>query len=172
MDLRALIRQVPDFPKKGINFIDITTVLRDKDALQYVVKSIADNFRTEDVDLVAGVESRGFILAAPVAYELQKGLVIVRKPGKLPAAKLKVEYELEYGIDALEIHRDAVAPGQKVLLVDDLLATGGTIAAVADLIKKLGGIVAGYAFMVELSFLNGRERLGPEKIVSLVSYEK
>jgi adenine phosphoribosyltransferase len=132
---------------------------------------MARHYRPKGIDVVAGVESRGFILGAPLAYELGLGFVLVRKPGKLPAEKLRMEYALEYGKDALEIHRDAIQPGQRVLLVDDLLATGGTIAAAAQLIRQLGGEVAGFAFLIELAFLNGRSKLGNSEVVSLVTYE-
>lgn len=172
MNLRQLIRQVPDFPRAGINFIDITTVLKNPQALRYVVKQMAGHFANKGIDVVLGVESRGFIFGAPIAYELGLGFVLVRKPGKLPADKLSIEYDLEYGKDKLEIHKDAITPGSRILLVDDLLATGGTISAAARLVEQLGGIVAGYAFLVELSFLNGRQHLGDHDILSLVTYQE
>ncbi len=171
MDLKQLIRQVPDFPKKGINFIDVTTVLQDPQALRYVVQQMAGYFRGKSIDVIVGIESRGFIFGAPLAYELGLGFVVVRKPGKLPAEKVRVEYQLEYGTDALEMHRDAIRPGMRVLLVDDLLATGGTIAAAARLVEQLGGVVAGFAFLVELEFLHGRQKLGDQDILALVKYE-
>ncbi len=172
MNLKQLMRQVPDFPKAGVNFIDITTVLKDPQALRYVVQKMAEHYANKNIDVVVGVESRGFIFGAPIAYELGLGFVLVRKPGKLPADKLRIEYDLEYGTDALEIHKDAIEPGKRVLLVDDLLATGGTISAAARLVEQLGGTVAGFAFLVELAFLNGRQHLGDHDILSLVSYEE
>jgi len=172
MDLKQMIRVIPDFPQPGISFKDITTVLKDPQGLRYVVRSMADHFRDRGVDLIVGVESRGFLIGAPLAYELGTGFVLVRKPGKLPAATLRVEYEKEYGTDALEIHRDAVQPGQRVLLVDDLLATGGTIAAAAHLVEQLGGEIVGFAFMIELAALGGRAKLGDREIFTLVRYEE
>lgn len=171
MDLRRLIREIPDFPQPGVSFKDITTVLKDPEALRYVVQEMARRFRDKGIDVIVGVESRGFIFGAPLAYELGLGFVLVRKPGKLPAEKLRIEYDLEYGKDALEIHRDAIQPGQRVLLIDDLLATGGTISAAAQLVTELGGEVAGYAFLIELAFLKGRSKLGNKEIASLVVYE-
>lgn len=172
MDLKQMIRVIPDFPQPGISFKDITTVLKDPQGLRSVVQSMADHFRDRGVDLIVGVESRGFLIGAPLAYELGTGFVLVRKPGKLPAATLRVEYEKEYGTDALEIHRDAVQPGQRVLLVDDLLATGGTIAAAAHLVEQLGGEIVGFAFMIELAALGGRAKLGDREIFTLVRYEE
>ncbi len=158
--LKSKIRHVPDFPKPGINFCDITTLLRDPAGLSDAVGGLTEPFRGERVDLVVGIESRGFILGAPIAGRLQAGFVPARKPGKLPAGTLSQSYELEYGSDALEIHEDAIEPGQRVLIVDDLLATGGTASAVRDLVQRAGGDIVGIAFLVELTFLNGRERLG------------
>lgn len=172
MDLQQLIRVIPDFPKPGVSFKDITTVLKDAQALRYVVQQMAQHYANKNIDIVTGIESRGFIFSAPLAYEMGLGLVPIRKPGKLPAEKIRIEYSLEYGVDALEIHRDAIRPGQRVLLVDDLLATGGTISAAADLIEQLGGVVAGCAFFVELAFLGGRKRLGDREIFSLVTYDE
>lgn len=145
-------------------------------ALRYIVRSMADHFRGHGVEMVVGVESRGFILGAPLAYELGTGFVLIRKPGKLPADRIRVEYELEYGTDALEIHKDAIRPGQRVLLVDDLLATGGTISAAARLVQQLEGVIVGFVFLIELAFLNGRRRLDafgipPEDILTLVRYD-
>lgn len=171
MDLRSLIREVPDFPKPGVSFKDITTLLTNGEALRHVVQRMADHFRDKRPDLVVGVESRGFLFGAPLAYELGTGFVLIRKPGKLPADKIRVEYELEYGTDALEIHVDAIRPGQRVLIVDDLLATGGTMEAAARLVEQLQGQIIGFAFLVELTFLNGRRRLGDYEILSLVTYE-
>ncbi|HEY8418571.1 MAG TPA: adenine phosphoribosyltransferase [Limnochordales bacterium] len=172
MDLRSLIREVPDFPKPGINFKDITTLLTNGEALRYVIKRMADHFRDKRPERIVGVESRGFLLGAPLAYELGVGFVLIRKPNKLPAAKIRVEYELEYGSDALEIHVDAIQPGQRVLIVDDLLATGGTMQAAARLVEQLQGQIIGYAFLIELAFLNGRRRLGDYEILSLVTYDE
>jgi adenine phosphoribosyltransferase len=171
VDLKALIREIPDFPQPGVSFKDITTVLKDPQALRYVVQEMARHFRDKGIDTVVGIESRGFIFGAPLAYELGLGFVLIRKPGKLPADKLRMQYDLEYGKDALEIHRDAIEPGQRVLLVDDLLATGGTIAAAAQLVQELGGVVAGYAFLIELAILGGRKRLGDKDIAALVVYK-
>ena len=168
--LKSKIREIPDFPKPGVSFKDISTLIKDGEAFQEAIVMLVEAFRQEDVDLVVGVESRGFIFGAPVAYELGVGFVPVRKPGKLPAETVKVEYQLEYGTDALEIHKDAILPGQKVLIVDDVLATGGTMAATAQLIEKLGGRITGFAFVIELDFLKGREKLGGRKVVSLVHY--
>lgn len=170
MDLQALVREVPDFPQQGISFKDITPVLRNKEALQYIVQTMADHYKNHRVDMIVGVESRGFLIGAPLAYEMNTGFVIVRKPGKLPAESIRVEYALEYGKDALEIHRDAVQPGERVLVVDDLLATGGTIGASAELVRKLGGDIVGFAFLIELGFLGGRSRLGNHEILSLIRY--
>src|SRR5216110_753725 len=157
--LRKLIREVPDFPKAGINFYDITTLLKDPNGLRQTIDALADLVGSEKVDTVIGVESRGFIFAAPLAYKLGAGFVPVRKPKKLPAEKVSVSYELEYGRDTLEMHRDAIGEGHRVLIVDDLLATGGTAKAVVDLVESLGGTIAGLAFVVELEFLPGREKL-------------
>ncbi len=158
--LKSKIRHVPDFPKPGINFCDITTLLRDPAGLSDAVDGLAEPFRDERIDLVVGIESRGFILGAPVAGRLRAGFVPARKPGKLPAPALRQSYELEYGSDALEIHEDAIEAGQRVLVVDDLLATGGTASAVRDLVQRAGGEVVAIAFLVELTFLDGRKRLG------------
>ncbi len=168
---KACIRNVPDFPKPGIVFRDITPLIRDPEALRGVVRRMADLFREQCVDLVVGIESRGFIFGPAVAMELGVGFVPLRKPGKLPAETVKETYELEYGTDAVEIHADAVEPGQKVLLLDDLLATGGTMAASCRLIERLGGEVAGVVFLVELDFLKGRSKLARYNPVSLLHYE-
>ncbi|MEW5975257.1 MAG: adenine phosphoribosyltransferase [Acidobacteriota bacterium] len=169
--LKAIIRNVPDFPKKGILFYDITTLLKDAAALREVIDHLVDRYAKERVDVVVGIESRGFIFAPALAYRLNCGFVPVRKPGKLPAETLKVTYDLEYGQDSLEIHRDAIQKGQRVLVVDDLLATGGTAAAVAQLIRQLGGEVAGLAFLVELEFLGGRKKLDGFDVFSLLQYQ-
>lgn len=168
--LKALIRDVPDFPIPGILFRDVTPLLRDPRGLTEVVEHLAAEFRGAGVELVVGIESRGFIFGAPLAMALGAGFVPVRKPGRLPHEKIRREYALEYGTNTLELHADAVEPGQRVLVVDDLLATGGTARASAHLVEELGGVVAGVAFVVELSFLGGREVLSDYPVVSLVRY--
>lgn len=171
MDFKALIREVPDFPKPGIGFKDVTTLLKNGPALREMVDTFAAHFTAVKPDVVVGAESRGFVIGTPLAYKLGCGFVLVRKPGKLPAAVERVSYQLEYGQDALEIHQDAIQPGQKVLIVDDLLATGGTINATAELVKKLGGNIVGFAFLVELDFLKGRDKLAGYDVLSLVHYD-
>lgn len=168
--MKRLIREVPDFPKPGINFYDITTLLKDSAGLKSVIGNLEERYRSTPCDLVLGIEARGFIFAPAVAYALGKGFVPVRKPKKLPAATVKMEYALEYGTDTLEIHADAIQPGQRVLIVDDVLATGGTAAAVAKLVEKLGGTVASLGFVIELDFLAGREKLPGYDIHSLIHY--
>ena len=168
--LKELIREVPDFPKPGILFYDITTLLKDPRGLKAVIDCLCDGFRGMDIDTVVGIEARGFIFAPAVAYALGAGFVPVRKPGKLPAAAERVEYQLEYGTDVLEVHRDAMEIGKRVLVVDDVLATGGTAAAVARLIRKLGGELVGFEFVIELDFLKGREKLPGLDVRSLVHY--
>jgi adenine phosphoribosyltransferase len=169
VNFQSLIRDVPNFPKPGIIFKDITPLLANGDAFRAVVDRLAERYRGR-VDMVLGVESRGFILGAAVAYALGRGLAIVRKPGKLPAQTVAAEYELEYGADRLEIHRDAFGHPCRVLLVDDLLATGGTAGAAIQLIEHLGGEVVECAFVIELSFLNGRDKLTPHGVFSLIQY--
>src|SRR3982751_1063770 len=169
-NLRQLIREVPDFPKEGINFYDITTLLKDASGLKQTIDALAEAFEGEEIDTVIGVESRGFIFAAPLAYHLNAGFVPVRKPKKLPAEKVSVSYDLEYGQDTLEMHKDAVGHGHRVLIVDDLLATGGTARAVIDLVESVGGVVAGLLFVVELDFLNGRSKFGGYDVKSLIKY--
>jgi len=170
-DLKAVIRQIPDWPKQGILFYDVTTLLKDGRCFRQVVDALVAPFQDKPVDLVVGIEARGFIFAPPVAYALNAGFVPVRKPGKLPAPTHRAIYQLEYGIDTLEIHQDAIEPGQRVLIVDDLIATGGTAKAVADLVQTMGGIVLGFAFLVELEFLNGRGKLAEYQITSILKYE-
>lgn len=170
-DLRKLVREVPDFPKPGINFYDITTLLKDADGLKRTIDALRDISGDEPVDTVIGVESRGFIFATPLAYLLGAGFVPVRKPKKLPAEKVSISYDLEYGQDTLEIHKDAVGEGHRVLIVDDLLATGGTARAVVDLVEGLGGVVAGLLFVVELDFLNGRSKFEGYNVRSLIRYD-
>lgn len=171
MDLRTLIREIPDFPKPGILFRDITTLLHDPDGLTHTVELMADKTAELAPDYIAGIESRGFIFGMPLAYKLGLGFVPVRKPGKLPAAIHSVEYALEYGTDSLEIHQDAFRPNSRVLIVDDLLATGGTAAAAARLIEATGAEIAGFSFVIELTDLNGRQSLPTEvSITSLLTY--
>ena len=168
VELTKFVRDVPDFPKKGIVFKDITPLLADPGALKAAVSEIAGKFRESGVDLVASVEARGFIFGPAVAMELDAGFVPVRKPGKLPCETREISYELEYGSDTVQIHADAVKPGQKVLLVDDLIATGGTIEATARLVEEMGGEVVGMAFVIELAFLKPRERLAGRRVESLI----
>jgi adenine phosphoribosyltransferase len=169
-DLRALIREVPDFPKPGILFYDITTLLKDPEAFRSVIDHMVDQVKGTGIDIVVGMESRGFIFSAPMAYQLDAGFVPVRKLGKLPAETIEVEYELEYGTATLEIHRDAIQSGQRVLIVDDLLATGGTVMGTIELVRRLGGEIAGLSFMVELTGLEGRAKLEEYSIHTLLTY--
>ena len=171
-DLKKLIREVPDYPKPGILFYDITTLLRDKEGFRVLIDRLCAHYEGHQIDLVAGIEARGFIFAPALAYQLGAGFVPVRKPKKLPAKTAKVSYALEYGTDTLEMHEDAVQKGQRVLVCDDLLATGGTAAAAVELIRSLGGIVEGAAFAVELSFLKGRAKLAGLDVFSLMKYDK
>jgi len=169
--LKALVRTVPDFPKPGILFYDITTLLKDKTGFAKLIDALASHYIERKVDLVLGIEARGFIFGPALAYRLNAGFVPVRKPGKLPAAVERVTYDLEYGSDALEIHKDAIKPGQRVVLVDDLLATGGTMEATVKLAKNLGGEIVGLAFAVELDFLKGRERFKEYDVFTLLHYD-
>jgi adenine phosphoribosyltransferase len=169
--LKALVRTVPDFPKPGILFYDITTLLKDKTGFARLIDAFAGHYIERKVDLVLGIEARGFIFGPALAYRLNAGFVPVRKPGKLPAETVRVTYDLEYGSDALEIHRDAIQPGQRVVLVDDLLATGGTMEATVKLAKQLGGEIVGLAFAVELDFLKGRNRFKDYDVFSLLHYD-
>ncbi len=170
MDLKARIRSVKDFPKPGITFFDITTLLRQPDGFAETIDRLAAPYAQAPVDVVVGIESRGFILGAAVAQRLGAGFIPIRKPGKLPHTVLQESYELEYGTDALEIHEDAVDRGQRVLIVDDVLATGGTAAAAAQLVRKAGGTLHGLAFLIELGFLNGRMKLPGEQVFSVLQY--
>ena len=172
MELKSLIRNIPDFPQPGIMFRDITTLLNNPQGLRYTIDLLAEQCQQQNLvpDRVVGMESRGFIFATPLAYKLDAGFVPVRKPGKLPAPVHKAEYELEYGTDSLEIHQDAIAPGSKVLIVDDLIATGGTASATVELLQKLGVEVIGLAFVIELTALSGRANLPALPIISLVKY--
>ncbi|TCL35828.1 adenine phosphoribosyltransferase [Anaerospora hongkongensis] len=170
MDYKSKIRVIPDFPTPGIRFKDITTLLQDKEAFRLAIDDIAAAFANEKIDVVVGPEARGFAVGAPVAYKLNAGFVPIRKPGKLPGEVLHYEYSLEYGKDALEVHRDAITPGQKVLIVDDLLATGGTAQATAKMVEQLGGEVVGLGVLIELTYLKGREMFPDCRIVSLAQY--
>ncbi len=169
--LAAHVRDIPDFPKPGIGFKDITPLLGDVDAFRFAVDAVADHFDGTDVDLVLGIEARGFIFAAPIAYRLGAGFVPVRKKGKLPGRVISQDVELEYGVDVLEIHQDGVVPGKHVLVVDDLLATGGTAVGAIGLVEGLGGHVVGLGFVIELAFLGGRARLAGHEVISLIRYE-
>ena len=171
-NLKKMIRTVPDFPKPGIMFYDITTLLKDPYGLRTTIDRLVECIDDPNVDTVIGIEARGFIFAPALAYRLKAGFVPVRKPRKLPAATESISYDLEYGTDTLEIHRDAIGNGNRVLIADDLLATGGTARAVINLVEKLGGTVAGLAFVIELTFLNGRERFSGYKVRSLLQYDE
>ncbi|MEX2264765.1 MAG: adenine phosphoribosyltransferase [Bryobacteraceae bacterium] len=171
-DFKTLIREIPDFPKPGILFYDITTLLRDNCGLRAVIDGLSGHYAGAGVDLVLGVEARGFIFAPALAYALNAGFIPVRKPNKLPAERLRVSYDLEYGTDTLEIHKDAILAGQRVLIVDDLLATGGTARAATQLVEQSGGCVTGVGFVVELTFLNGRDKLSGYDVFSLVQYDQ
>jgi adenine phosphoribosyltransferase len=170
-EIRARIRDIPDFPKPGIVFKDITPLLSDGPVFKRTIDQLAERYRLAPIDVVVGIESRGFIIGGALAYRLGKGFCIVRKPGKLPYEKLSASYELEYGNDTLEMHRDALQPGASALLVDDLVATGGTAKAAAALVEQLGGKVFEYAFLVELAFLNPRNKLEPTEVFSLIRYD-
>lgn len=170
-NLKKLIREVPDFPKPGINFYDITTLLKDPEGFRQTVDALASEFEGQQVDSVIGIEARGFIFAPALAYHLGTGFVPVRKPKKLPAECASISYDLEYGQDTLQIHRDAIGDGHRVIIADDLLATGGTARAVVDLVEQLGGTVVGLVFVVELEFLPGREKLAGYDVRSLIKYQ-
>ena len=171
-ELKKLIREVPDYPKPGILFYDLTTLLKDKQGFHKLVDRLCEHYSGDTIDVVAGIEARGFIFAPALAYRLGAGFVPVRKPKKLPARTVTVTYSLEYGTDSLEIHEDAVKPGDRVIVCDDLLATGGTAAATVKLVQQLGGKVQGAAFAVELAFLNGRAKLSGLDVFSLIQYDK
>jgi len=170
MDLKQHIRSVPDFPKAGILFYDITTLLKDPQGFRMTVDMLATPYLDQGLDAVVGIESRGFILGAAVAQRIGAGFIPIRKPGKLPAKSIKETYDLEYGKDALEIHEDAVEKGQRVLIVDDVLATGGTAAAAVQLVRKLGGDLHGLAFLIELLFLDGKQKIAGENVFSVLKY--
>ena len=169
-ELKQLIREVPDFPKPGINFYDITTLLRDKTGFATTVDALSAHYRGQEIDLVVGIEARGYFFAPALALALDAGFVPVRKPKKLPSQVRRIEYALEYGTDQLEIHADAVEPGQRVLIIDDVLATGGTASAVTELVEQCGGQVLGLGFVIELTFLGGRQKLDGHPIFSLLQY--
>ena len=171
-ELKKLIREVPDYPKPGILFYDLTTVFKDKQGFHRLVDRLCEHYNGHTIDLVAGIEARGFIFAPALAYRMGAGFVPVRKPKKLPAKTRAVSYALEYGTDSLEIHEDAIRPGARVIICDDLLATGGTAAATVKLVQELGGKVEGLAFAVELTFLNGRKKLPGLDVFSLIQYDK
>jgi len=170
MDLAKTIRSIPDFPVEGILFRDISTLTKDPDAFQEAIDALIDHYADKDIDLVVGIESRGFVFGAPMAYEMGAGFVMVRKPGKLPAEAISASYTLEYGTNTLEMHKDSIQPGQRILLVDDLIATGGSARAAAELIEQLGGEIVGIAFLIELTDLNGVEKLEDSEIFSLIRY--
>ncbi len=169
--LEQHIRTVMDFPKPGIGFKDITTLLKNGTAFRQSIDRLASKFNAENVDKILGIESRGFIFASALAYKWKKGVLLARKPGKLPAEKISQEYDLEYGVDQIEIHRDAIAPGEKILIIDDLLATGGTVAAATKLVERLQGKVAGIGFLIELTFLKGRNNLQNYQLHSLIKFD-
>ncbi|HKW56772.1 MAG TPA: adenine phosphoribosyltransferase [Candidatus Acidoferrum sp.] len=171
-DLKKLIREVPDYPKPGILFYDLTTLLKDKDGFRALIDRLCSHYNGHTIDIVAGIEARGFIFGPALAYRLGAGFVPVRKPKKLPAKTASISYALEYGTDTLEIHEDAIKPGQRILICDDLLATGGTASATSKLVEKLGGKVEGAAFAVELTFLKGRSKLNGYDVFSLIQYDK
>ena len=171
MDLKSIVRDIPDFPKPGIVFKDITPLLQNAEAFRFISDQLIERYRGKDIDIIVGIESRGFIFASVLAYALGKSQVIIRKKGKLPHLKVSYTYALEYGEDTIEIHEDAIPKGSKVLIVDDLLATGGTAEAAAHLIEKMGGEVAEMAFVIELDFLKGREKLNPIPAFSLIHYD-
>lgn len=171
MDLARLVRSIPDFPIKGILFRDITTLIRDGEALQETIDTMVEHYIDTDIEVIAAIEARGWIFGSPLAYELGAGFVPIRKPSKLPAETIKVSYSLEYGTNTLEMHKDAITPGTKVLIVDDLLATGGSAKAACELIEKLGGKVVGLAFLIELVDLKGRDKLKGYDVYSMIQYE-
>jgi len=171
-DIRETIRIVQDFPKPGIGFFDITTMLKDGPAFRQAINNLYERYRDTGIDKIAGIEARGFVFASVLAYKMRKGLVLIRKPGKLPAETLRKEYALEYGSDAVEMHTDSVEKGEKILMIDDLLATGGTVGAACSLIEQAGGTIAGVGFLIELDFLKGREKLKKYGVYSMIHIEK
>ncbi|MFQ5454633.1 MAG: adenine phosphoribosyltransferase [Nitrospirota bacterium] len=170
MDIKSKIREIPDFPKEGILFYDVTTLLKDKEGFNKIITKLVNFYQDEEIEKVVAIESRGFIIGGPLAYQLGAGFVPIRKPGKLPSDIYEAKYELEYGSDSLTIHQDAITPGEKVLIVDDLLATGGTVSAALELVKKLGGTIISIAFLIELTALKGRDKISGYPVLSLVSY--
>jgi len=172
MNLKSKIREIPDFPQKGVNFKDITPLLLDHESFRYALQQIIQRFKDSSINIVASAESRGFIIGSVLAYELKAGFVPLRKPGKLPHKTIRQDFEKEYGTDAFEMHEDAIKPGDNVLIVDDVLATGGTSKAAADLVEKLGGKIASFVFLIELDFLKGREKISNYDILSLLKYDK
>jgi len=170
LDLKQYIRDVPDFPQEGIIFKDITTLLQSPEAFKYVIDRLVDEYKDKGIEGIVAMDARGFIFGAPLAYQMGVPFILGRKPGKLPAECISASYALEYGTDSLEMHTDSISAGQKILIVDDLLATGGTMSAVVQLVEKLGGVIAGIAFVVELTFIPGRDRIGNYPILSLVQY--
>ncbi len=170
MNIKEYIRVIPDFPQPGIRFKDITTLLSNGMAYRQVIDYLAEHYKSQEIDLIAGPEARGFVVGAPLAYALGVGFVPIRKSGKLPGETIEAGYDLEYGKDKLAMHKDAIKPGQRVLIADDLLATGGTIHTSINLVQQLGGEVVGAAFLIELSYLNGREKLGGIEVLSMVQY--
>jgi len=171
VDLKKHIRIIEDFPKEGISYKDITTLLQEGEALKYTIDAMVEYLKDKEIDIIVGPEARGFLFGVPVAYALGAGFVPVRKPGKLPYETLQIEYDLEYGSDRLEIHKDAIKPGQKVAIVDDLLATGGTVAAVTKLVEQMGGEIVSLNFVIQLTELNGKDKLKGYDIMSLVNYD-
>lgn len=172
MALKSKIREIEGFPKEGVSFKDITTLLKDGEVFKYLIEKLSDQLRDLNIDIIAAPEARGFLIGAPIAYNLGIGFVPIRKPGKLPAETISCEYELEYGTDSLEIHEDAIEPGQRVALVDDLLATGGTVLASAKLIERLGGEVITISFIMDLDYLGGKSVLKDYRVNSLIQYEE
>ena len=170
MDLKSKIREIPDWPERGVNFKDITPLLQDKEAFGFAIDELCESFEQNPPDMIVGIDARGFILSAAMAYKLKTGLAIIRKKGKLPHKTISQEYTLEYATNTIEMHEDAIQKGQKVLLVDDVLATGGTMEATAKMVETLGGQILGISFLIELDFLKGREKLRKYKIESLINY--
>ncbi len=170
MDLKSYVRDIPDWPKEGVVFKDITPLLGNRDSFKYAIDAIADHYKGKQIDMILGAEARGFIIASALAYRMGCGFIPARKPGKLPYNTLSAEYELEYGTDSLEMHEDAIKPNERVLVVDDVIATGGTAAAKVKLVEQLGGEVIGIAFLIELAFLNGRDKLNGYDVYSLIKY--
>ncbi|MGM0410828.1 MAG: adenine phosphoribosyltransferase [Bacillota bacterium] len=168
MNLKSYIRNIPDFPKEGIMFKDITPMLKDKEAFNAAIEAIKDNYKDLDIDYIVGIEARGFIVGTPLALAMNKGFIPIRKPGKLPAEKITASYDLEYGSNELELHRDAIDKGDKILIIDDLLATGGTVKAACDLVEKLGGDIVSVGFLLELKDLDGRDKLKGYDVFSLL----